>query len=366
MSATPEPRSAMPYPLILEPVFHARVWGGRRLAEVLGAQLPEGAIGESWSMGDDNRVLNGPLAGQTLGDLVATDPDVMLGRLVVSSGRTDLPLLFKILDANESLSIQVHPDDRVAREVEHVPFGKTEAWYVLDAAPGAYVIHGFTRPVPPDEARAGLADGSITDALRKVELKAGEAILVPAGTIHAIGGGMLLGEIQENSDITYRLYDWGRPREMHLDKGLAVLDLQPPGFGPSRPLDVTAGASTIRYLVACHYFAYQLLIVQGALNLDTARRSLHVLFCTAGAGAVRYAGGSVDFAQGQTLFLPGALGAYTVEGEACRLLRCFVPEPGLDLFDPLLQAGYAAAEIAALGGPPGNELEHVTAPAGDA
>src|SRR5205823_2437925 len=134
-----------------------------------------------------------------------------------------------------------------------------------------------------------------TAVLRRVELQVGDAILVPAGTVHAIGGGMLLGEIQENSDITYRLYDWGRPREMHIDKGLAVLDLHPPGFGKSHPLDVRDGASTIRHLVACRYFAYQLLLVDGALSLDTERRSLHVLFCTAGRGALRYADGRVDF-----------------------------------------------------------------------
>src|SRR4051795_2016186 len=114
--SNPQPSTPNAYPLLLEPDFHARVWGGRRLAEVLGAQLPEGAIGESWCMGDANRVLNGPLVGQTLGALVAADSAGMLGRVVVGGGRTDLPLLFKIIDANESLSIQVHPDDRVARE----------------------------------------------------------------------------------------------------------------------------------------------------------------------------------------------------------------------------------------------------------
>ena len=361
----PDPPSpgAEPYPLRLRPAFHARVWGGRRLASVLGADLPDGTIGESWSMGTDSVVENGPAAGQTLGALIAAAPGALLGRTVRASGRTDLPLLFKILDAQDLLSIQVHPDDAYARAHEQAAFGKTEAWYVLDAVPGAYVIHGFTRPVAPDELRAALADGSITGLMRRVELQAGDAFLVPAGTVHAIGGGLLLAEIQENSDVTYRLYDWGRPREMHIERGLAVLQAGPPGFGKSTPLDVPADGSTIRYLVACRYFVYQALAVAGALPLDTEQRSLHVLYCTAGAGVLHWGGGSLPFAQGQTLFLPAALGAYTLEGTAARLLRVFVPDLRADVVAPLQAAGYPPGQIAALAGPPGNEIARLLDPA---
>jgi mannose-6-phosphate isomerase len=351
------------YPLQLKPEFHARVWGGRRLAEVLGAELPPGPIGESWSMGTENVVQNGPWAGQTLGALVAAQPDAILGRTVRASGRDDLPLLFKILDANDLLSIQVHPDDRYARSVAGAAFGKTEAWYILDAAPGAYVIHGFTRPVTPDEIRAGLGDGSITGLLRKVELHAGDSLLVPAGTVHAIGGGLLLAEIQENSNITYRLYDWGRPREMHVEESLAVLHPRPPGYGPATPLDVADAGGTIRYLVACRHFAYQALEVQDRLDLHTERRSLHVLFCYAGEATVHYRDQAIPIAPGQTLFIPAGLGAYAVAGAGARLLRAFVPDLAEDVIAPLMDVGYTAAQIGALGGPPGNELERAIAPA---
>lgn len=363
-SSQPAPTVSV-YPLLLRPEFHARVWGGRRLAEVLGAELPEGAIGESWSMGTDNKVLNGPLAGQALGKLCEAHPDIMLGSAVLAGGRTDLPLLFKILDAQDLLSIQVHPEDDYAREVEHVPFGKTEAWYTLDATPGAYVIHGFTRPVTPEEVRAGLVDGSVVEVLRKVELHPGDSLLVPAGTVHAIGGGLLLGEIQENSDITYRLYDWGRPREMHIEKGLEVMTPRPAGFSTSPPLPVQSGESVISYLVACRYFLYRELSVQNRLDLDTGGRSFHCLFCFSGEGAVGYGsnGGrkTLAFKQGQTVFIPAALGSYSLVGGGVRLLDACVPDLHLDVVEPLLAAGYSPEQIGALGGAPGNEVAQAAA-----
>ncbi|MGI8587876.1 MAG: type I phosphomannose isomerase catalytic subunit [Chloroflexia bacterium] len=351
------------YPLLLKPEFHERVWGGRRLADLLGAELPDGPIGESWSMGTDSRVLNGPLAGRRLGDLVGEKPAAMLGRLPSLAERTDLPLLFKIIDAQDRLSIQVHPDDHYARTVEGVPFGKTEAWYVLDASPGAYVIHGFERAVTPDEVRASLADGSLPGLLHRVELRAGDTFFVPAGTVHAIGGGLLLGEIQENSDITYRLYDWGRPRETHVEQSLAVMHPRPSGFGPTRALEVAASSSTLGFLVACRYFLYQSLEVHGALPLETKGRSFHVLFCYAGTGTIRYAGGEAAFASGQTFFLPADLGTYTLAGEGCQLLRALVPDMQADVIGPLLEAGFTAAQVDTLGGPPGNEIERAIAPA---
>ncbi|HMA34764.1 MAG TPA: type I phosphomannose isomerase catalytic subunit [Chloroflexia bacterium] len=354
------------YPLRVQPELHARVWGGRRLAAVLDVPLPDGPIGESWSMGQANRVLNGPWAGQTLGQLVAAHPRALLGRTVLAGGRRDLPLLFKIIDANDLLSIQVHPDDHYARTVEQAAFGKTEAWYVLDAAPGATVIHGFARPVTAAEVVGGLGDGSITGLVRTLELRAGDSLLVPAGTVHAIGGGLLLAEIQENSDLTYRLYDWGRPRETHVEKSLAVLHPGPPGFAQSAPLEVATAGGTIRYLVACPYFAYQALAVQGTLSLDTAQRSFHILFGYGGAVTVGYGRGTVPLHSGQTILVPAALGAYTLDSAGGRVLRALVPDLHADVIAPLRAAGYAPAPIAALGGAPGNELARLLAPAAHA
>ena len=313
-------------------------------------------------MGTANRVADGPEAGRTLGVVIASDPTATLGRTVLASGRTDLPLLFKIIDADELLSIQVHPDDRYARTVEGAAFGKSEAWHILAATPGAYVIHGFTRAVTPAEIRAGLGDGAITGLLRRVELRAGDTFYVPAGTVHAIGGGLLLAEIQENSDLTYRLYDWGRPRELHIDRSLDVLHARPPGFGPSQALVVSAETSTIAYLVACRYFVYQALDVVDSLDCDTEGRSFHVLFAQSGNGSIAWDGGSAPVQAGETLFVPAALRHYRISGTGLRLLRAFVPDVLEDVIGPLLAAGHPAAAIAALGGGVGNELERAIAP----
>ncbi len=152
---------------------------------------------------------------------------------------------------------------------------------------------------------------------------------------------------------------------MHIDKGLAVLDLAPPGFAKSRPLDVALDAGTIRHLVACRYFAYQDLCVAGRLPLATRGRSLHILFCYTGTATVHYAGGAVPLARGQTCCIPAALDSYAVEGRGCRLLRSFVPDLQAEVIDPLVGAGYSGAAIAALGGAPGNELAALLAPGGN-
>ncbi len=350
------------YPLRLVPQLHERVWGGRRLGAIVGAPLPDAPVGESWSMGADNAVAAGPLAGTPLGAVIARDPAATLGRTVAAAGRTDLPLLFKIIDAADRLSIQVHPDDRYARTVEGAAFGKSEAWHILAATPGAYVIHGFSRPVTPAEIRAGLGDGAITGLLRRIEVQAGDTLYVPAGTVHAIGGGLLLAEIQENSDLTYRLYDWGRPRELHIEQSLAVLHAQPPGFGPSRPLTVAVAGGSVEYLVACRYFAYQALNVATTLLSDTEGRSFHVLFVQQGSGRIAWEAGSAPLAQGETVFVPAALRRYQLSGAGLRLLRAFVPDMPADVISPLSAAGHPAAAIAALGGAAGNEVARAIAP----
>jgi mannose-6-phosphate isomerase len=330
-------------------------------------------------MSTNSLVLNGPLAGRALGPLVRAHPGALLGNRCLAENWTELPLLFKVLDAQDLLSVQVHPDDRYAREVEGMPFGKTEAWYTLDAEQGAYVIHGFARPVTREEVQAALAEGRddrILGMLRKVPLRRGDSLFVPAGTVHAIGGGLLLAEIQQNSDITYRLYDWGRPREMHVKQGLAVMNCHPPSFSVSVPLEVRQAGGTIRYLVACRYFLFRELAVRGRLSPEPTGasgpdapthsqggQSFHCLFCFEGAGLLLYTGAQgadarFAFEQGQTIFVPAAIGPYTIEGE-CRLLNATVPDLWHDVAKPLLNAGYGPGQIGALGGEPDNELARI-------
>lgn len=212
----------------LEPQFKPRVWGGRRLAERFGLETDE-PIGEAWVVFDENKVASGPYAGRVLAEVLPELGEAFLGRAVVERYGYRLPLLVKFLDTADWLSVQVHPDDAYARahEAESGWLGKAEAWVVLEAEPGAQIVYGVKRPVTRKELRAAALDGSILELLNFAPVRAGDVIYVPPGTIHALGPGLLVLEVQQRSDLTYRLYDYGRGRALHLDRALDVARLEP-------------------------------------------------------------------------------------------------------------------------------------------
>ncbi|ADR37619.1 mannose-6-phosphate isomerase, type 1 [Oceanithermus profundus DSM 14977] len=212
----------------LEPQFKPRVWGGRRLAEWFGLATDE-PIGEAWMVAGENRIASGPYAGRVLAEVLPELGEAFLGRAVVERHGYRLPLMVKFLDTAQWLSVQVHPDDAYARahEAESGWLGKAEAWVVLEAEPGAQVIYGVKRPVTRAELRAAALDGSILELLNFVPVQKGDVIYVPPGTIHALGPGLLVYEVSQRSDLTYRLYDYGRGRELHLEKALDVARLEP-------------------------------------------------------------------------------------------------------------------------------------------
>ena len=249
------------HPFLLTPRYRRYLWGGRRFATVLGRPLPPGDdYAESWELvdhGDDQSVVAaGPLAGATLGDLVRTHGHDLLGRHAPLSR---FPLLFKFLDACRDLSVQVHPDDARAARLSPPDLGKTEAWYVIDAAPGSRIYAGLRPGTDRDALAAALRAGRCEEVLHSFEPRAGDCVFIPAGTVHAIGAGLVVAEIQESSDVTYRLFDWnrtgpdGRPRPLHLDAGLeAVTRFEP--VAPVRP--VATADPTSRRLVACDHFVF--------------------------------------------------------------------------------------------------------------
>jgi len=214
--------------LRLKPRLVPRVWGGRCLAERFGAQSSE-PIGEAWMIYDENEVLEGSFAGRRLREVLPDLGPRFLGEKAFQSYGLELPLLVKLLDTRAWLSVQVHPDDAYAHTVEaHTGFhGKNEAWVILDADPGARIIYGVKRPVSRDELKVAAEDGSILELLNFVPVKPGDVIYVPAGIIHALGPGIFLYEIQQRSDFTYRLFDYGRGRQLHLQKALDVARLEP-------------------------------------------------------------------------------------------------------------------------------------------
>lgn len=315
------------YPLLMRPALHTKPWGGPRLQTVLHKALPtDEPYGESWELHDTATIDNGPLAGRALGDalreyghaLVGPDNDPAVG----------FPLLAKFLDAAEWLSIQVHPNDAQAQQLDGEPRGKSEAWYVLATEPGAQLIVGVQPGTPPDALAQAIRDTTLERLLVYVEVQVGDVLPVTPGTIHALGPGLLIYEIQQSSDLTYRLYDWGRmgldgkPRPLHIEKSLAVSNLQ-----SLPPIKHTAGNTMpVVDIVQTPYFTtllHQMTPRNGTrITLDTQGRQFHILTIIEGQATVEAEGTRLDVAMGQTALIPASVGRYTLAGEA-RILRSF-------------------------------------------
>jgi mannose-6-phosphate isomerase len=311
------------YPLRFTPIYHAKVWGGRRLASVMGRALPpEEPIGESWEVADHPHgrsvVANGPLQGKSLHDLIIADPGGVLGTRGMRQGADRFPLLIKYIDATDDLSVQVHPADEYAWAHAGEP-GKTEMWFVLAADPGATLIAGLEPGVTAEQFRAALNSGDPAALLHRVPVQAGDAISIPAGRIHAITPGLLILEIQQNSDITYRLYDWGRvgldgqPRELHVEEALAVTNWQDYAPDVAHPtVEVLDGVRTA-LLATCPYFAVEWYSLDRGHDYTFDGGSFHVVNVVQGQGTLRWPGGEMRLAFGDSLLAPAALTALHVE-----------------------------------------------------
>jgi mannose-6-phosphate isomerase len=347
------------YPMRLEPIAKDKVWGGRNLERVVGKTLPPDVlIGETWEAWDGCRIANGAHAGRSVHDVLAADPRGMGG--MDAMPLEGLPLLFKFIDAHADLSLQVHPDDASAQRLANYPLGKTEAWYVLHAEPHAQVVHGFKYDVTHEQWQAALRDEDLSEVLAWTTVQRGDVLFVPAGLLHAIGKGVVLAEIQQNSDITYRVHDWGRTsRELHLDQAAQVTTLKPMTTHTIPSLAIQHDAYTQRILVACRYFAFERLDIHARCDMlttnnkfQTAKRCFSIVSCIAGEGELLFdATQSVSIKTGDTFLLPAQLGSYGLAptGE-CQLLRSYIPDLRADVIVPLRAAGHDDASIARLGG----------------
>ena len=223
-------KSSELYPLKLKPALHVKVWGGRRLADIMGKRLPTAEpFGESWELHDSAEVANGPLRGASLSELARDYGAYLLG--AGNDPAAGFPLLAKLIDASDWLSIQVHPNDEQAGELEREPRGKTEAWVILHAEPGARLVIGLQPGTTREQMAKAIERNQLEALLVYAAVSTGDVLYIPANTIHALGPGLLIYEIQQSSDVTYRLYDWGRlgldgqPRDLHIDKGVQVAEL---------------------------------------------------------------------------------------------------------------------------------------------
>lgn len=223
------------YPFLFHPNLHSIVWGGNRLKPWKGMPSDQEPIGESWEVSavpsSVSVISNGAFGGHDLASVIAENPEEILGKAVCRRYGNRLPLLVKFIDAEKDLSIQVHPDDAMAQR-EHGKLGKTEMWYVIDAKPNAYLYSGFKKAVTGEEYKRRIADGTITEVLARHSVKSGDIFYIPAGRVHAICGGILLAEVQQSSDVTYRIYDYerlgmdGKPRELHTELAVKALDFK--------------------------------------------------------------------------------------------------------------------------------------------
>ena len=248
-------------PLVLAPKLTSAIWGGNALVARYGQPGdPAATLGESWECWDENAVAVGPLTGETLAQARAELGAALMGPV---DANARFPVLTKIIDAHEALSVQVHPDDAYAQRVEHQPVGKTECWYILAADAGAELVLGWTRDTDRAEYERRVADGTLGDLLRRVPVKPGDAFYLPAGTLHAIGAGIQLFETQQASDLTYRIFDWnrvgadGKPRELHVAKAADVLDFRATLPGAVQQMAFTDGTLQRNVAIADPRFAVE-------------------------------------------------------------------------------------------------------------
>jgi mannose-6-phosphate isomerase len=314
-------------PFRIEPLFANRVWGYTDLRPWYDRVAQGQPIGEVWLTGDDCLIATGPHAGKTLGSLFHQAPDALLGPGVPSP---DSPLLIKTLFAREKLSVQVHPDDKLAQKYGQ-PRGKTECWYALAAEPGAVVACGLKPGVTLAEIESGIRDHTLEDSLNLIPMTAGDMVLVDAGTVHAIWPGSVILETQQNCDLTYRLYDYGRPRELHIVKGLEAVRLHtragkiPPQHFPDRTV-----------LLDVEYFRVERIPVQSTRSSASlsggAAPGLSYLFAAAGAAAISGPGlATVDLPARSIVAVPAASPDFVVEDRGeLDLIRMTPRWPGND------------------------------------
>jgi mannose-6-phosphate isomerase len=329
--------SQMPlYPLRFEPIYQYRLWGGRRLSGLFSAPLPgDGPIGEAWLLSDrddyQSQIANGPLKGQTIGELMKEFGGQLMGKLAPRFRR--FPLLLKFLDAHELLSVQVHPSDAHPELLPPGETGKTEAWVVIEANNGSRIYAGLKPGTTADDLRHSLADGTIADCLEGIVPKPGDAVFIPAGTVHTLGGDVVVFEIQQNSDVTFRLYDWGhvdaktgQPRPLQVDHALASIDFAGSTGGLAAPFVESTTPVSRERLFDCDHFLLWRLRGESPFNVGAAEMP-RVLVCIGGAGWLESEGSAYGIEKGEVWLLPAVVGVCVFHpNSAVSMLEITLPE----------------------------------------
>lgn len=307
--------------LKLAPCYKDYLWGGRRLIDEYGKKFDGEVLAESWELAchkdGNSTILNDEYKGMTLAEYIEKKGKGILGKNC--EGVEEFPILIKLIDAKDHLSIQVHPDDEYARKVEN-QYGKTEVWYVLDCKPNSYLYYGFNKDISKKEVRDRIENDTILEVLNKVEVKKGDVLFIKPGTIHAIGKDILVAEIQQNSNVTYRVYDYarvgkdGKKRELHIDKAVEVLDYSA----------VDKKLNTMTEQVRCKYFTVDYLQVDENTNTiftgKTEEDSFASILVLNGSGTIRSNDEEFEFKKGDSFFVEANSGTYVISGDGEMLL----------------------------------------------
>lgn len=334
------------YPMIFEPNMHTIVWGGDRLSAWKGL-TPRNHVGESWEVSaipsSPSIVANGTWAGYQLTDVIARRPKEILGKKVAEKYDGKLPLLAKFIDANNDLSIQVHPDDAMAKR-EHNKMGKSEMWYVIDAQPGAYLYAGFKEQLSPEEYKSMVGNGSITEALAKHEVSPGDVFYLPAGRVHAICSGILLAEIQQSSDVTYRIFDYnrpgmdGKPRELHTELAAEALDYQ---VHDEYRTEYEENENAVNKCLDTPYFSVQIIDAETPRHRDLIKYdSFIIVMCISGKCNIRTRSTKalVPLNEGYSCLIPAVIADYDIipEGGSVKMLEAYIDNQKRSFFEHLI------------------------------
>lgn len=317
------------YPIFFEPDLKEKIWGGTKLKEIFKKKSQSDIVGESWEIAAHQNgtsiISNGELKGMTLVEAFETHKVELLGKRMENAEK--FPLLLKIIDAKEQLSVQVHPEDVYAKINENGEYGKTEAWYVLHAQQGAKLVVGLKSGVTKEVFLKALAEEKLEEVLNEVEVKANDVINIPAGLVHAIGAGIVLAEIQQNSDTTYRVYDWNRKdkdgngRELHIEKAIDVID-----FEHKIPAKLTVGQTeafgenTRTVYVENEYFTLEEYVISERYQVINKADEFELYLCIEGEGALVADDVKEELYLGRSVMIPAALKSFTIEGNL-RMLR---------------------------------------------
>ncbi len=324
----------MLYPMKFFPVYKDYIWGGRNL-EKLGRALPEGIVAESWEVSAHpdgvSFIANGEYAGTPLPELLAKFGREIIGTKLPEAYIDQFPLLIKLIDANQRLSVQVHPDDQYAGSHEG-GYGKNEMWYIISANPGAEIIYDVVPGTTRDTFSEAVRGNRIESCLKAIPVAAGDVFYIPAGMVHGLGGGIVLAEIQQSSNLTYRLYDYnrtdahGNKRPLHIEKALDVIDFSSAGQAEKLTGIIREDIPGLvkKELIANNYFQVDLCQFDGKLDETTSGEGFFSYIFIEGGGRIIYQGSSLPFKTAESVLIPAALGNYSIEGKA-KFLKVSLP-----------------------------------------